>query len=112
MATLTVQTIDIDGATPSYASADGSGDDFTPTDPTRVFLHVKNGSASEVTVTLTSQLTAVPVGSEQADITYAVAASDGLMVGPMPSGLRDDDGAVHVGYSDATDVEVAAFEID
>uniref|UniRef100_UPI0036D211B4 hypothetical protein n=2 Tax=Bacteria TaxID=2 RepID=UPI0036D211B4 len=52
MATLGTQAIALAGLNPTYANAASSGDKCEVGD--RNFLHVKNGSASAVTVTLTA----------------------------------------------------------
>ena len=56
MATLAVQNIALTGLEPTFANADAEGDEFANTTG-RVFLHAKNGDASEKTVTVLSQKT-------------------------------------------------------
>lgn len=109
MATLTTQAIALAGLAPSYATAAGGGDKCEPGD--RTFLHVKNGSASSTTVTLTT--TAAVRGQKTADVTVSVPASGERMIGPLSADLLQSstDGLCAIGYSDATSVTVAALRI-
>ncbi|MFE7509752.1 hypothetical protein ACFU8I_00700 [Streptomyces sp. NPDC057540] len=109
MATLTTQTIALAGLAPTYAAATGGGDKCEVGD--RTFLHVKNGSGSPVTVTLTA--TAAVRGQAVANLTVSVPASGERMIGPLPADLFQNatDGLCAIGYSSATTVTVAALRI-
>lgn len=109
MATLTVQTARIAGTAVTMASAAGGGDKVDAGDHTA--LLVTNGSGSSINVTV-----AVPgntkFGLAEPDVVVAVAAGATKLIGPLPVDLEDDtDRLVHVSYSAATSVTVAAIEI-
>ncbi|MEU5664760.1 hypothetical protein [Streptomyces longwoodensis] len=109
MATLTTQAIALAGLNPTYAPATGGGDKCETGD--RVFLHVKNGGGSPVTVTLTA--TATVRGQAVSNPTVSVPASGERMIGPLQPDLLQSptDGLCAVGYSSATSVTVAALRI-
>ncbi|MEW2161445.1 hypothetical protein AB0912_00310 [Streptomyces sp. NPDC007084] len=109
MANLTPQTISLAGLGPSYANASAGGDKVGAGE--RIFLHVKNGSASPVTVTLTA--TGSVRGQSVANLTVTVPASGDRMIGPLPADLLASpvDGLVAVGYSATSTVTVAALRI-
>lgn len=105
---LAVQAIDVDGITPSYAAANVDGNSVANTGDQ--FVHVKNGSASSVTVTIPTP--AKVQGVDVADITVAVAAGAEAMIGPFPAGLfNQSGGVVYINYSAVTSVTVAAFKV-
>ena len=79
MATLNVQAVSLAGINPTYGSAAGGGDKVSPSE--RTFLHVKNGSASALTVTLTA--TAAVRGQTVSNLTVSVPASGERMIGPI-----------------------------
>ncbi|NUP23605.1 MAG: hypothetical protein HOZ81_47625 [Streptomyces sp.] len=109
MATLATQTVALAGIAPTYASAAAGGDKVECGD--RNFLHVKNGSASSVTVTLTS--TASVRGQAVSNLTVAVPASGERLIGPIQPDLLQNqtDGLCAVGYSAAASVTVASLRI-
>ncbi|MET8658151.1 hypothetical protein [Streptomyces griseus] len=109
MAILATQTIALAGLDPAYTAAAGGGDKCEVGD--RVFLHVKNGAASPITVTLTS--TAAVRGQAAANVAVTVAANDDRMIGPLPPDLLANatDGLCAIGYSAVTTVTVAAFRL-
>ncbi|MFB7500024.1 hypothetical protein ACFC09_35995 [Streptomyces sp. NPDC056161] len=109
MATLSTQVISLSGLNPAYANATSGGDKCEVGD--RVFLHVQNGSASSVTVTLTA--TAAVRGQAVSNVTVSVPASGERMIGPLNSDLLQNpsDGLCAIGYSAATTVTVAALRI-
>lgn len=110
MATLTVQEIVSSGLTPSYGAAAAGGDQFAWSE--RALLHVKNGSAASINVTITSQYTNPPDGTAKDNLVISVAAGGEKMIGPLHrDGYRDSDGNVQVGYSDVTSVTVAALKM-
>ncbi|MEV8395602.1 MULTISPECIES: hypothetical protein [unclassified Streptomyces] len=109
MAVLTAQAVSLTGLAPTYANAASSGDKTAPGE--RTFLHVKNGAASPVTVTLTA--TATVRGQAVGNLTVTVPASGERMIGPLPGDLlaAPSDGLVAIGYSSNTTVTVAALRI-
>lgn len=109
MATLATQTIALAGLAPTYSAAAGGGDKCEVGD--RNFLHVKNGSGSPVTVTLTA--TAAVRGQAVGNVVVSVPASGERMIGPLPADLLQNsvDGLCAIGYSSATTVTVASVRI-
>lgn len=109
MATLSTQVIALAGLNPTYAAATGGGDKCEVGD--RNFLHVKNGSGSPVTVTLTA--TAALRGQAVSNVTVSVPASGERMIGPLNADLlqNQSDGLCAIGYSSATTVTVASLRI-
>lgn len=106
MAALTPQFVSIAGTAPTYAAA-GAGGDTVPSGE-RTWLHVKNGSASPITVTVTTPGTYS--GLAIADVSVSVPATTGeRLIGPLPSNLFGN--TVDVAYSAVTTVTVAAFQI-
>lgn len=111
MAVLTLQEIGASGLTPTYSPAGTTGDEM-PLDEHAV-LHVKNGGASPVTVTLT---TVKPSNyGETTNATFTVPASSDLMIRPgaIPGGVdrfRNANDRVAVSYSATTSVTVAAIK--
>lgn len=110
MAQLTVQNVVRAGLVPSYAAAAAGGDSFK-NEPLTI-LHVKNGSAAAITVTVTSQTKNVPEGTTKTNLTVNVAAGSEAMIGPFSrSAFNDSNGLVQVTYSAVTSVTVAAVRV-
>ncbi|WP_327337400.1 hypothetical protein OG384_14970 [Streptomyces sp. NBC_01324] len=109
MATLATQTVALGGLNPTYSAAAGGGDKVECGD--RNFLHIKNGSASSVTVTLTA--TAAVRGQSVTSPTVAVPAAGERLIGPLSPDLLQNstDGLCAIGYSSATTVTVASLRI-
>lgn len=109
MATLTAQAVTIGGLNATYAAAGAGGDKVSPGD--RVFLHVKNGAASPVTVTLAANPT--PSGLTVTSPTVSVPASGDRFIGPLTKTdfAAASDGLVAITYSSNTSVTVAAIRI-
>lgn len=111
MATLSVQTFGTAGAVPSYSAAAGGGDQFPNTTGPQsgdVLLHVKNGGAGSITVTITSQTTC----NQGSTHNLAVAVTNGSekLIGPFDrTRFNDASGNVQVSYSGVTSVTVAAL---
>ena len=105
---LSVQEIDLTGLSPTYSDANADGHSITNTGD--VFLHVKNASASDITVTC--QTPAKIEGIDIAEITVTVAASGEKMIGPFnPTIFNQSDGSVYVDYSATASVTVAAVRL-
>ncbi|MFI5769654.1 hypothetical protein ACIA74_14045 [Streptomyces sp. NPDC051658] len=109
MATLATQAVALAGLNPTYASAAAGGDKVECGD--RNFIHVKNGSASAVTVTLTA--TAMVRGQAVSNLTVSVPASGERLIGPIQPDLLQNqtDGLCAVGYSASATVTVASLRI-
>lgn len=108
MAVLGTQPIGRPGGPASYAAVSAGGDKFSPGDHT--FVHVKNGSAAAVTVTIVTPV--VESGFAVADLSLAVAAGGDAFIGPLPAWLfRDTDGYGSISYSAAASVTAAVLTV-
>ncbi|WP_232734071.1 hypothetical protein [Kitasatospora sp. CB02891] len=109
MATFTTQVPTLAGLAPVYSAASAGGDRAECGD--RNFLHVKNGSASAVTVTLAT--TGAVRGQSVAPVTVSVPASGERMIGPLAGELFAGaaDGLAAVSWSATATVTAAAFRI-
>lgn len=107
-AALVVQTIEVDGLEPTYTAAEAAGNSFANTGDQ--FLHVKNGSAADVDVTV--QTPAKVGGIDIEEVVVTVTAGEERMIGPFPPGVFNQaSGEVYVDYEDETTVTVAAFKL-
>ena len=114
MATLTVQTITESGKVATYASCEGGGD-VVENDGT-VFLHLKNGSGGEITVTITAQTTSIDSSLygdlTKANATQAIAASGEAFIGPFaPIAYNNSDAQIAITYSGVTSLTIAALKL-
>lgn len=109
MAELTVQNIVLGTSlTPSFASAAAGGD--TADNSGNMFLYVRNGGGSPITVTVDS-LVNCNQGSDHDDATTVPAGSE-EMIGPFPTGrFNDSSGEIGITYSDVTSVTIAAINL-
>lgn len=109
MADLTVQQVTTAGVAPTFAPADVAGDSFT--NDGRTFLHVKNGGASSIDVTIDS-VEPCNYGYDH-DQVVTVAAGEEKLIGPFSVSRYNDKttGKVSVSYSDVTSVTVAAIKV-
>ena len=109
MAALTVQNVALIGLAPAYAVAAGGGDTFVNNPDT--FLHVKNGGASPITVTVVTPATVNSIAI--ADVAVSVPAAGERMIGPfIPTNLfNDSTGVASITYSAVTSVTVAAIRV-
>lgn len=109
MATLIPAAVSIGGLNATYASAAAGGDKVPPGD--RVFVHVKNGAGSPITVTLAANPT--PSGLTVTSPTVSVPASGDRFIGPLSKNdyAAASDGLVAITYSSNTSVTVAALRI-
>ena len=111
MATLSTQVINRTGVAPTFASAAGGGDRFTPGQYT--FLRVKNGGGSPITVTVAA------TGKVDGDISltnpsFSVAAGADGSIGPFPGDqflAVDGSGLADITYSGVTSVTVAVLQL-
>ena len=110
MAVLSLQAITAAGLAATYCSASAGGDKI-PLGAANTFLHVKNGGASPITVTITTQANTYK-GLTVPDRTVTVAASADKFIGPIDASLHADiNQQASVAYSSATSVTVAALRI-
>ena len=114
MAELTLQQITEAGGAVTYASASGSGD--TADNSGSTFLHIKNGSESSITVTITAEVTTVEntiYGDlTKANASIAVAATGEAFIGPFkPAAFNDSDAEIAITYSAVTSLTIAALYI-
>lgn len=109
MATLNPQPIAIAGLNATYVTAASGGDKTTP--GPRTFLHVKNGAASPITVTLAANPT--PTGLTVTNPTVSVPASGDRFIGPLNAQdfAAASDGLAAWTYSSNTTVTVAVVRI-
>lgn len=109
MATLTVQSTDLDGVVPSYASAAGGGDEFANDGNT--FLHLKNGSGGSIDVTVDS-VKNCNQGHDHNSVT-AVGAGAEAMIGPFPKDRFNDatTGRAAITYSGVTTLTIAVVKV-
>ena len=106
---LTLQSIVRGGLEPAYTAANADGHSVT-NDGKRTFVHVNNGSGSEVTITIDTPGTVD--GLAISDREVAVPAGEERMIGPFPTDwYNQSDGTVHVDYSDTTSVTIGAFKV-
>jgi len=105
---LSVQDIARSGLEPSYEAANADGESVANNG--RVFVHVKNGSGSSVTVTI--QTPGTVDGLAVADRTVAIPAAEERMIGVFPpADYNQSDDAVYVDFSAVTTVTVAAIRL-
>jgi hypothetical protein len=112
MATLTTQNITRAGLNESFTAAAGGGDAMEV--GSGMFLYIKNGGGSPITVTLT-----VPSGrtyEPNVAITspaISVTNAQNRMVGPIDAGTFADPttGLCTITYSGVTSVTVGAFKL-
>lgn len=110
---LNAQTISRAGIVPSFTAAPAGGNAIDNSSG-RVFLYVKNGGASPITVTIGSAKTID--GRTLAAPTVTIANAAEKIIGPFPKALynevENDTGlteAVKIAYSAVTSVTVAAL---
>ncbi|MGH3858243.1 hypothetical protein [Actinokineospora sp.] len=70
----------------------------------RKILHVKNGSASSINVTVLRPVAATPGGIPLANLVYAIAAGAEAEIGPWGSEWHQPNGEVWIDYSAVTTV--------
>lgn len=110
MATLTVQQIDLDGLTPAFVAADGAGDQFA--NKGKTYLHVVNGGAGAVAVTVDS-IQNCNQGFDHNGGGSVAAGAEGLF-GPFSANRFNDpnnSNRVVVTYDVVTSVTVGAFSL-
>lgn len=112
MAELTKQTLDLNGITPTFASASSGGDVFDNSGST--LLYVKNGDSTghDVTLQIQNTLELGGITLSITDPTVTVPASDEKIIGPFPTQwFNDDNGQVNISYDATTSVTVGVLEV-
>lgn len=114
MGAIAIQTISESGKVATYGATEGTGD--TVENNGKVFLHYKNGSGSEITVTITAQTTSVDSSVygdlTKANATQAIAASGECFIGPFaPPAYNNSSSQIVVTYSAVTSLTVAALQL-
>lgn len=110
MALLSLQAISAAGLAATYATA-AAGGDKVQLGASNIFLHVKNGGASPITVTITTQSNSYK-GLTVPDRTVTVANATDKFIGPIDASLHaDTNQQASIGYSGVTSVTVAALRI-
>lgn len=107
MATLSRQTIDQDGLTPAYASADVAGDKTLP--GANVYVEIVNGSGSSITVTFATPGTVKSLAVADQTVTIAAGARAKVALDPDLYANRSDSGLAAWTYSAVTTVTVGVF---
>lgn len=105
MATIAIQTIDLDGEPADYAAAVGP-DTFT--NDGRTFLHVKNTNAATRTVTVDSTKLCDQGFDHNQDVVIPATTGD-VMIGPFATARFG--ALVTVTYSAVAGVTIAAFKL-
>ena len=115
MATLTIQTISESGINDvSYEAVAGGGD--VVANNGNVFLQLKNGSESAITVTITAQVTSVE-NSIYGDLTksnasISVPAAGAAFIGPFQvAAYNNSDSQIAITYSASTSLTIAALQL-
>lgn len=108
MTKMTTQALNLNGITPAFTAVTAS-DTFD--NDGRTYLHVKNGSASSINVTVNAAVLCNH-GFDH-DVVVAVPASAERIIGPLdPSRFNDPTtGLVGVTYSATTTVTAAVFKL-
>jgi hypothetical protein len=106
MADLTVQRLSQTGLNPSFSAAGASGDTFT--NDGNCWLHIKNGGASPVTVTITARTPCNHGTLHNLAITVP-AGEERISPRLEQSRFNDSNGKVSISYSATTSVTVGVF---
>lgn len=109
MATLTVQSTDLDGTLVTYVACAGGGDEFINDGNT--MLHIKNGSGGTITITVNS-LVNCSQGFDHNSITAIVAGAES-MIGPfdLTRFNASATGRAAITYSGVTSLTIAAVRV-
>lgn len=108
MALLNTQAISQTGIAPTFVAGSAGGDTFRNNGTN--FIHVKNGGASSITVTIDS-VEKCNHGFDH-NLTVSVAAGAERIIGPFDEKrFNNESGQVSVSYSGVTSVTVASFRL-
>lgn len=107
--TINQQQVARTGLTPAYAAVDQPNGNQFSNDGT-MFLHVKNGSASPITVTIATP--GLVDGLAVADLAVTVTNAQERMIGPFPPNIYNQAGGlVYVDYSAGASVTAGLFRL-
>ncbi|MDT3395436.1 hypothetical protein RKE29_02015 [Streptomyces sp. B1866] len=107
MAVLSAQRLPLSGLQPTYAAA-ASGGDQAPVGE-KLFLHVRNGGGSSITVTVATPGTVGDLAV--ADAAQTIPAAGAAFI-PLTSTFRDPmTGRAAITYSGVTTVTVAVLQL-
>jgi len=106
--TMSHQQIVRTGLEQTYEAAQVDGNKFS--NDGRMFLHVKNGAASPITVTI--QTPGTVDGLAVAEQIVTVTNAEERMIGPFPPNIyNQSDGMVYVDYSSVTTITAAVLRL-
>ncbi|WP_127078349.1 hypothetical protein [Rhodomicrobium lacus] len=115
MTAYTPQKVTPAGVTATYNSASTTGDKVPASGNERDILHVKNGAASAVTLTIAAQTTNTyqeGVGTQPVpDLVITVPASGDKFVGPIPQAYVGVDGTYNLSWSSSASVTFAPLQL-
>lgn len=106
---LTVQTINRAGLALALAAANADGHLVDNQGDRRMFIVVRNGGGSEVTVTVASPVTVD--GLAVADLGVSIPAGGERWIGPFPASIYNSAGQIAFGVSAVDGVTVAAVRL-
>jgi hypothetical protein len=114
MALLTRQNFALGGLAASYAAAAAGGD--TVDNDGKVVLHVKNGGAGAINVTVAAQVASLSVEGygtlTRSDVVVSVPAGGERFIGPFPPrAFNDANGRAAITYDAVTSVTLAALQM-
>jgi len=113
MATLTRQEVTESGLLATYSAASGGGDDFINTGVE--WIHIKNASGGNITVTVTAQNTDasnVPFGDlTKSSAVVVVDLATEQFIGPFPPNAFNLAGSVQITYSGVTSLTIAVLTL-
>ena len=115
MAAMAIQNITPNGVSPSYTAVTLAADTIATGGSEQVFLHVKNGGAASINVTIAAVVASVRVPGvgnvAVPDKVVAVGAGAEKMIGPFSAAYRDN-GLVSPVYSASASVTAAALKLE
>jgi len=117
MAAIVSQSVSPSGLVPAYTAASAGGDTINvPSGDERTFIHVKNASASAVTLTINAvspaqaKIPGVGLVTTPA-ISVSIAAASERMIGPIAAAYIDALSNINLAYSAVTSVTVAGLRL-
>lgn len=109
MANLTPQVIVLTGITPTLVAAEAGGDEFVNSG--RDFIHIKNGDASPIDVTINSQVNCNQ-GVDHDAVISVPATTGEKFIGPFAKDrFNDPAGKVQITYSAVTSVTIGIVRL-
>lgn len=115
MAEIAIQDVPaLDGVAPTYAAASAGGDTLTPGASNKLLLHMKNGGAGAITLTIDDVNSTAPLGATAYDPDVQVtipAGGEQMVTLTQFQRFRNDAGVVNLAWSDVTSLTVAAFRL-